>query len=426
MKIYIKIIIILIFNYLSIYLSICLPSKLPNYILSHRSNYLNNNSTIALINNQHNSLPNFQTNYLSNKISNHPIDTLTIYQTSDPTNSTSNNISNYVNIDLIANRAVATASKLLGSTTVTTANEQMSYFQTMFAGAISRTIAQTVMHPANTYKTLLQLKKTKTISGKGIASKSNSALRSLTLDRLLRGADAQFLLSLPHGAFHFFVIEQVKSVITDFVPKNFNFLSDFIASSVSTVVCSVVSTPQMVLTDRLMAGIYPSLPAALTTIYKQEGMAGFYSGWWPALAQKIPSYGLTWVFFQELKRKYEQLCRKKATGETSFILGAVAAAASVSVMIPMDTVKTRLVTQLPNTIRPYTGVTNAFYRIFREEGIGAFYSSLPPRLASVVPMIAIQFGVYEAIKLEILRQRKERKLKMTNQIYLNNNKCNTI
>jgi hypothetical protein len=35
-------------------------------------------------------------------------------------------------------------------------------------------------------------------------------------------------------------------------------------------------------------------------------------------------------------------------GDASFVLGAIAAAASVVVMIPMDTVKTRLVIQLPN------------------------------------------------------------------------------
>ena len=46
-----------------------------------------------------------------------------------------------------------------------------------------------------------------------------------------------------------------------------------------------------VLTDRLMAGMYPSFPAAMRSIIRADGLAGFYTGWWPALAQKIPSYG---------------------------------------------------------------------------------------------------------------------------------------
>ena len=107
-------------------------------------------------------------------------------------------------------------------------------------------------------------------------------------------------------------------------------------------------------------------------------------------------------------------------------------------MIPMDTIKTRLVTQVTrdlmhasiflfidyqiigflfvglfmctlylfnclffpflfrpspqvaNNPRAYKGVRDCFSRVLREEGVGAFYRSLPPRLMSVVPMIAIQ------------------------------------
>ena len=156
--------------------------------------------------------------------------------------------------------------------------DKLTYLQTMAAGALSRTMAQTIMHPANTYKTLLQLKNTGKIS-------------RLTPERLFRGADAQFVLSLPHGAFYFCVIDVVKKKMANFMPENLNFLGDFTASTISTIVCSIVSTPQMVITDRIMAGIYPSFQAAVNTIIKTEGLAGFYTGWWPALAQKIPSYG---------------------------------------------------------------------------------------------------------------------------------------
>jgi Mitochondrial carrier protein len=46
----------------------------------------------------------------------------------------------------------------------------------------------------------------------------------------------------------------------------------------------------------------------------------------------------------------------------------------------------------------------------REEGIGTFYRSLPPRLMSVVPMIAIQFGVYEALKAQFILMNKEKRI----------------
>ena len=275
-------------------------------------------------------------------------------------------------------------------------SEKLTYFQTMISGAVSRTIAQTIMHPANTYKTLLQLR-----------GSTTKTLPRLTMQRLLRGADAQFLLSLPHGAFYFAVIEQVKQHISQYIPKKFDFLSDFTASTVSTTICSIISTPQMVLTDRLMGGIYPSFPIALSTIYKAEGLKGFYTGWWPALAQKIPSYGLTWVFFQEFKKRYEDLMGEKPTGQDSFFLGALAAAGATTVMNPMDTIKTRLVTQSLNAPNGYKGVVDCFYSILKDEGPKTFYRSLPPRLLSVVPMISIQFGVYEFMKSSIIRRRRQ-------------------
>lgn len=270
----------------------------------------------------------------------------------------------------------------------------LTYFQSMAAGAISRTMAQVLMHPANTYKTVLQLRRTHT-----------GSLPKLSLNRLFQGADAQFLFSLPHGAFYFAVIEQVKIKLLKYCTLK-PFIVDFVASSVSTIVCSIVSTPQMVLTDRLMADMYPSFPEAVRSIMSTEGVRGFYTGWWPALVQKLPSYGLTWMFFQQFIRLHEQYRQKKPNSQENFVLGAVAAAASVCVMNPIDTVKTRLVTQTATCVRPYKGVMNCLLRIMKEEGPVSLYRSLPPRLLSVVPMIAIQFGVYEFMKGKIIQRRR--------------------
>lgn len=73
----------------------------------------------------------------------------------------------------------------------------------------------------------------------------------------------------------------------------------------------------------------------------------------------------------------------------------IAAAGSVTIMIPMDTVKTRLVTQSVASSFKYDGIVNCFTRMLREEGVGSLYNSLTPRLVSVVPMIGVQYLVYE-------------------------------
>ena len=89
------------------------------------------------------------------------------------------------------------------------------------------------------------------------------------------------------------------------------------------------------------------------------------------------------------------------------MMGCMASAITVCIMIPMDTVKTRLVTQLnyPHLV-PYKSISDCFQRVLKEEGVTAFYRGLTPRLLSVVPMIGIQFGVYEVRRIAAFQCRR--------------------
>jgi hypothetical protein len=64
------------------------------------------------------------------------------------------------------------------------------------------------------------------------------------------------------------------------------------------------------------------------------------------------------MFFQQLKRLHEDFMGSAPNTETNFGLGAIAAAVAVCVMIPVDTIKTRLVIQVYHTSYLYCMVTN--------------------------------------------------------------------
>ena len=234
------------------------------------------------------------------------------------------------------------------SSTVTT--RPLVFWENMICGAISRSIAQTVMHPANTMKTILQNSRL----GVPNTPTIGELLLPQNFHRLTVGAGANFILSVPHGAVNFAVLEYVRKQLSILVQSNpvlaanerrFGFGLDFLSSSISTIVCSVVSTPQMMITDNIMAGNYPNLRAACVGLVKTNGIInGFYSGWWPGLVGKIPSYALTWTFFQQLKNLRNHVystTRPVATNAENTIMGCVASAATVCLMIPMDTIKTR-------------------------------------------------------------------------------------
>jgi len=174
------------------------------------------------------------------------------------------------------------------------ATRPLVFWENMVCGAISRSIAQTVMHPANTMKTILQ-------SYRGVDARPTIASLAAPSNfrTLTRGAGANFLLSVPHGAVNFAVLEFVRREMSHLVESNpilsrnadkFGAGLDFLSSAISTICCSIVSTPQMMITDNIMAGNYPNLPSAVKGLAESQGVKGFYTGWWPGLAGKIPSY----------------------------------------------------------------------------------------------------------------------------------------
>jgi Mitochondrial carrier protein len=122
---------------------------------------------------------------------------------------------------------------------------------------------------------------------------------------------------------------------------------------------------------------------------------------------KIPSYALTWTFFQQLKEARDKLTGRPATDFENTIMGCIASGTTVCIMIPLDTIKTRLVTQSAHSALSgvaYKGIVDCAVRVAREEGVRALYRGLTPRLVSVVPMIGIQFGVYEFMKKTLLER----------------------
>jgi hypothetical protein len=275
-----------------------------------------------------------------------------------------------------------------------TKEQVLTYYGLMVAGAVARSVSATAVHPLNVIKTMLQTRQGK--------------MPELTWRALTAGAGSQFIMSVPHGALSFAATETARTelaritanstIIQKFIPsKVLNPLLDFLASSISTFICSVISTPQMVLSVTIMAGLHPNFFGAIACIAREEGLRGFYHGWLPALVQKIPSYAMTWTFFQQLKKAFLNFFDRAGTTYENTFLGSVAAAGACCVMIPVDTVKTRLVTQRPGSVKHYDGMMDCLMKIIREEGVGALYKALPPRLMSVVPMIGIQFGVYVTI-----------------------------
>ena len=130
-------------------------------------------------------------------------------------------------------------------------------------------------------------------------------------------------------------------------------------------------------------------------ITREQGLGGFYKGLVPTIARSTSNQALRFVFFNEYGnwlttgRPSPQL-----TPRESLCGGMAAGAFGACCNMPVDTVKTHL--QGVNGVQ-YRGVCHCAVALIRENGCGALWRGLSPRLYRVVPGQGIIFGAYQTI-----------------------------
>jgi len=178
---------------------------------------------------------------------------------------------------------------------------------------------------------------------------------------------------------------------------------------IATALCSpldVAKTRIQVQTSKAAASSqYSGVFGALLTIYRQEGLAGWYQGFTPAVC----SVAIFWtVYFPCYDYGKEQIGTLSGLSQASPLVHMTAAASAglVTDVItnPFWVVRTRLATQAlrnDGSSERYTSMRHAFSRIGVEEGPMAFFAGLS---ASILGLshIMIQFPLYERIKADLV------------------------
>ncbi|XP_053209698.1 mitochondrial folate transporter/carrier-like isoform X2 [Panonychus citri] len=157
---------------------------------------------------------------------------------------------------------------------------------------------------------------------------------------------------------------------------------------------------------------YQNLREGIKTIFKQEGIAGFYRGTIPNLMGAGVSWGLYFLFYNCIK-DYLMMERTELTPWLHLLAAGEAGVLTVTLTNPFWVVKTRLCLQygnqqqllnsLPNH-KVYSGTRDAFYKIYKHEGIRGMYKGVIPGLFGVTHG-SLQFMVYEELKKNINKRR---------------------
>ncbi|CAI0381893.1 unnamed protein product [Linum tenue] len=136
-----------------------------------------------------------------------------------------------------------------------------------------------------------------------------------------------------------------------------------------------------------------SISHAFRSIIKTEGTAGLYRGIAAMGLGAGPAHAVYFSVYETCKKRFSGNNPNNSLAHAAS--GVCATVASDAVFTPMDMVKQRL--QLGNNT-VYRGVLDCVKRVFREEGIGAFYASYRTTVLMNAPFTAVHFATYEAAK----------------------------
>mmetsp|Transcript_6349 Transcript_6349/g.11564 ORF Transcript_6349/g.11564 Transcript_6349/m.11564 type:complete len:193 (-) Transcript_6349:2-580(-) len=171
----------------------------------------------------------------------------------------------------------------------------------------------------------------------------------------------------------------------------------------------MVRTRMQLLADPTAGQVnYSGYKDAITSIYKEEGIGGFYKGitasYWGCAEGAIQ-----FIIYEQFKtrllarqnriRKHNGLIGKtEKLPEWEYFCSAALAKGFASILTyPHEVARTRLREQAREGIFKYRGMWQTLGLIAREEGRAGLYAGMGVHLMKVVPNSAIMFLTYEVV-----------------------------
>uniref|UniRef100_A0A8D3CFJ3 EF-hand domain-containing protein n=1 Tax=Scophthalmus maximus TaxID=52904 RepID=A0A8D3CFJ3_SCOMX len=140
--------------------------------------------------------------------------------------------------------------------------------------------------------------------------------------------------------------------------------------------------------------------SGLMQMIKEGGMRSLWRGNGVNVIKIAPETALKFMAYEQIKRLIGS--EKQTLGIVErFVAGSLAGVIAQSTIYPMEVLKTRLALRMTGQC---SGISDCAKRIFRREGLGAFYKGYVPNMLGIIPYAGIDLAVYETLKNSYLQQ----------------------
>uniref|UniRef100_A0A6U4GJ12 Mitochondrial carrier protein n=1 Tax=Phaeomonas parva TaxID=124430 RepID=A0A6U4GJ12_9STRA len=295
-----------------------------------------------------------------------------------------------------------------------TTRKRKPFAQHLVCGGAAGLVESFCCHPLDTIKTRMQLRvltagrarKGPLLTGVGIVQREG-------FFSLYKGLTAVVTGIVPKMAVRFSSYEQYRIMLDaegDGAPRARVFLAG-LGSGVTEAI--LVVTPAEVCKIRMQSQYHSLKDPALRfeevkyrnvfqtayTIVREEGLGALYKGVGPTIARQGCNQAVNFTAYQSMKDWVSANFRDggELASWQHLLLGGLSGGMGPLANNPLDVVKTRMQKQviLPGETPKYAGMISGIGVIAREEGVGALWRGITPRLMRIMPGQAITFMTYE-------------------------------
>eukprot|EP00055_Hartaetosiga_balthica_P007870 m.27895 g.27895 ORF g.27895 m.27895 type:complete len:328 (-) comp5992_c0_seq1:2902-3885(-) len=248
----------------------------------------------------------------------------------------------------------------------------------------------------------------------------NNVLHREGVRGFFRGYTTAITGSIPGQLLYFGSYEYARMTFEKFIPQpeqesvTHLFASNLVAGFFADIAAIFLQTPFDVVSQRAMisASSHPKdlHPLSIVkTILKTNGPSGIYRGLGASILTFAPSSAIWFATYELSKHTIKSQSTKAELVErvgkdamehsTHLLSGSIAGAISTIIMNPMDVTRTRIQTFNPSEEQVLgRNIVSVIMKTVKQEGMGALFKGLVPRLWFGIVGSAITFTGYEWAK----------------------------
>ncbi|GMI09458.1 hypothetical protein TrRE_jg5588 [Triparma retinervis] len=297
----------------------------------------------------------------------------------------------------------------------------------LLSGGFAGTISSTITSPLEVIKTQLQSSST----GIGAMSKvqgsplgvAKEIYKADGITGFWRGLPPTLVGIIPARSVYFYSYDLTKNTLKPKIGLGSlnaaisGIMAGFTSNTVTNPIWMVKTRMQLLSDTTVGQKAYTSYPDAIKTIYREEGLGGFYRGitasYWGCAEGCVQ-----FVLYEKLKGKLidRENNRRKAEGKkavsklpplTLFCTAAVSKCVATVSTYPHEVARTRMREQARSGVFKYNGMWQTIGTVFKEEGRKGIYAGMGTHVARVVPNSALMFMSYEIVQNWIRTENKK-------------------